>query len=828
MSVDFSKLGGGQSADTVTNPRDLFAVLPKKSPKYQYPRDVQAEVWSAWYARRDDRDAVIKMNTGSGKTVVGLLILKSCLNERRGPAVYITPDKYLTKQVIAEAQALGIEITTDEDSLRFRRGQAILVANIYKLLNGLSAFGVREEGRKIPIGSLLIDDAHACLDTTERQFTATIERTSPLFDEILAELRDDLAQQSSMSVLDIEAADPSKNLLVPFWAWQTKQSRISRILHGGKDGDELKFEWPLLSEVLPICNCVIGGSGIEISTRCIPVDAIPSFVQADRRIFMSATLADDSVLVTHFDASPNAAMKPITPTTANDVGDRLILIPQELNPQLSDDDLKSLCSGLSERHNVVVIVPSKWRAEYWDDVAERTLLAGDLERGIAELKKGHVGLVVIVNKYDGIDLPGKACRVLVLDGLPGAMRRIDRIEEAILHGTERQIASAIQKTEQGMGRGVRSADDFCAVILMGRSLTNQLYIDRAVDKLTPATRAQLELSLRLAEQLRGAGIGAIEEVIESVLKRDADWVAASRSALVNVPYDKTGRVSDVARRQRAAFNALAVGDSTAAQGELQEVVNQTQDPRTRGWLKQQLAEVINRANPVESQVILKSAIADNRLVLRPLAGVAYERLTLTGDSQAVVAAKRIKDSELSANHFVVKINGLLDDLRFEPGTSTRFERAVAEVGRLLGFGSQRPEVEFGAGPDVLWALGDLKFLVIECKNGAVATKIAKSDADQLSGSMNWFERNYDASCKPTPVMIHPSMVFERDANPPTETRVMTREKLSELRAALSSLARAIASKPFPPEEQEMVKQLTHHRLLGPGLLQAFTVRRKPS
>ena len=40
------------------------------------------------------------MNTGSGKTVVGLLILKSCLNEEKGPAVYVVPDSYLVKQVI--------------------------------------------------------------------------------------------------------------------------------------------------------------------------------------------------------------------------------------------------------------------------------------------------------------------------------------------------------------------------------------------------------------------------------------------------------------------------------------------------------------------------------------------------------------------------------------------------------------------------------------------------------------------------------------------------------------------------------------------------------
>ena len=33
------------------SPRDIFTVLPNKDPKYQYPRDVQGEVWGAWFER---------------------------------------------------------------------------------------------------------------------------------------------------------------------------------------------------------------------------------------------------------------------------------------------------------------------------------------------------------------------------------------------------------------------------------------------------------------------------------------------------------------------------------------------------------------------------------------------------------------------------------------------------------------------------------------------------------------------------------------------------------------------------------------------------------
>ena len=64
-------------------PRDIFMTLPSKAPSYDYPRDVQGQVWEKWFDKRNEKNVIIKMNTGSGKTVVGLTILQSCLNEKK-------------------------------------------------------------------------------------------------------------------------------------------------------------------------------------------------------------------------------------------------------------------------------------------------------------------------------------------------------------------------------------------------------------------------------------------------------------------------------------------------------------------------------------------------------------------------------------------------------------------------------------------------------------------------------------------------------------------------------------------------------------------------
>jgi hypothetical protein len=828
MPIDLSKLTTPDSADTVLHPRDIFSALPSKHASYQYPRDVQAEVWNAWFAVRDHKDVVLKMNTGSGKTVVGYTILKSCLNEHKGPAVYVTPDPYLTGQVLAEGEALGIMTTTDPSSAAFLAGKAILVVNIYKLINGRSVFGVRQEGAKIPIGSLLIDDVHACLATTEGQFTLTVTAPSSLYDSLFQIFRDDLAQQSPTGVLEVEAHDPGKVILIPFWAWSDKLDRVLPLLHEARNTDEFRFTWPLIKDVIRNCQCVIGGGQIEITSRCLPIEAIPSFTAAKRRIFMSATLADDSVLVTTFDVDPRAARNPLTPSTANDVGDRLILVPQALNPELEEDELKRFVHDLSQRHNTVVIVPSAYRAQYWNDVAALTLTANNLSEGVGRLKAGHVGLVVIVNKYDGIDLPGDACRVLVLDGLPDVRRSIDRIEEAALHGTREYLAQIMQRIEQGMGRGVRSSEDRCVVFLMGRSLTKQLYVDGAIHMFTPATRAQFDLSQRIGEQVRGRGIVELQQAVDLLINRDQEWVRLSKGALVQVRYDGAGKVSTLAEAERNAFNAAQRGDAQAAVNAMQEAVNSSSDPRVRGWLRQQLAEYTNVLNPVEAQLILHAGLKENRLLLRPHSGIGYQRLRSVDRAQAPQAADYIVTTAQTGNDLLVNVYGQLEALRFVAGTARSFERSFAWLGQLIGHASQQPETEFGLGPDVLWAVGHLDYFVAECKNGVTNGIISKHDADQLTGSMNWFADRYDSSCGATPLLIHPTNVLDGAAFPHADTRVITIEKLADLKEAVRSYARAIATGTFPPSEGLVGDLLVHHRLGPQAFLDRYTVSPKRS
>lgn len=51
MAIDLNNLGR-MSRGKKIDPREIFMALPSKNEKYDYPRDVQSEVWKKWFEKR--------------------------------------------------------------------------------------------------------------------------------------------------------------------------------------------------------------------------------------------------------------------------------------------------------------------------------------------------------------------------------------------------------------------------------------------------------------------------------------------------------------------------------------------------------------------------------------------------------------------------------------------------------------------------------------------------------------------------------------------------------------------------------------------------------
>lgn len=159
MPLDLSKIRTGAQR-TLIEPRDIFDARADKS-CFPSLRLEQGEVLRKWFERRNEKDLVVKQNTGGGKTLIGLLIAQSSINEGKGPAAYLVRDKFLVEQVVKEAKNLGIRVTTDlkSEEVEFRSSQAILVGTYALLFNGRSRFGIAGNPKEsLAVGTFVIDE----------------------------------------------------------------------------------------------------------------------------------------------------------------------------------------------------------------------------------------------------------------------------------------------------------------------------------------------------------------------------------------------------------------------------------------------------------------------------------------------------------------------------------------------------------------------------------------------------------------------------------------------------------------------------------------------
>ena len=136
--VDFKRKLTGKAVEKPTNPIKLYDTLDRKADKGPL-RPSQIAVLSNWYDKHQgDRDVIVKLHTGQGKTLIGLLMLQARLNAGKGPVVYLCPNNYLVDQTCEQAGQFGIRTCTSETELpeEFLASRSIYVTSVQKLFNG--------------------------------------------------------------------------------------------------------------------------------------------------------------------------------------------------------------------------------------------------------------------------------------------------------------------------------------------------------------------------------------------------------------------------------------------------------------------------------------------------------------------------------------------------------------------------------------------------------------------------------------------------------------------------------------------------------------------
>lgn len=794
--VDFDKLRTKKKKTKAIEPADIFRRLPKP-PGINDLYTSQAEVLQAWFERRQERDVVVKLHTGGGKTLVGLLMAQSTLNETTEPVLYLAPTVQLVNQTLEKAKALGIHAVAYKPGQPlnddFVNANAVMVGTYKSLFNGRSKFGIRGDSQPQGVSAVILDDAHAAFSVVRESFTLDVkagddrdryESLTGLFRKAFKDTDrvgtfDDIVTGSEFSVLE-----------VPYWAWHEKLDAVREQLKS--DAEKYALVWPLLRDQLHLCHALISRDAFTITPILPLVNAFPTFFDAPRRIYMSATIADDSDIVRTFDADPDSVQNALTSRSLAGVSERMILMPDLMPFQFKvQEAIKRLVEWASKNSfGSVILVSSDKAASHWADVAEVAKGSKAVEKLVADLQeRKSSGPAVFANRYDGIDLPGDSCRLLVMSGLPAGTSSYERFRASALYGGVTITRMLAQRIEQGIGRGARGSGDHCVVLLVGSDLAGWIAKDANFRFLTSATRAQLEMGAEISKEV--SDLKDLAQTIRRSFERDQGWVeyhAETLAELVNEETPDELRFIQAAG-ERKAINLWHDGYHQKAIAKIEKTLAEASalDPQTCGWMEQLAARIADGwGNSSRAEDLQRQAYGHNRNLVKPKILPPYRRLSAPGE-QANTIVEQLGSYRLRRG-FLQSFEEVVAHLH-RNSSANQFEQALADLAAMIGLSSERHDVN-GQGPDVLWLLPEKLGLVIEAKSRKKnKNALTKDEHGQLLVAAEWFTKNYKGyNC--VRVSVHPKNRATKAAVAGA-SHALTYEKLSVLasdaRALISSL-----------------------------------------
>lgn len=765
------------------------------------------------------------MPTGSGKSTVGLLYLKSHMAERGGVGVYLCPTLQLAEQVLFEAKRLGLSARPygrgqphpHPDCLS---GDAVVVCSYDKLFNARTTFD-RSDVRVVP-DALVLDDAHAGVEEVRDAFTLRISEAKAM--AALTAMIDNRMNDFSPTLWrDVKDGDPRVVIEIPYWHLADVRGELAQLVEQHAEQVDRDLHWPLIRSSSSMLRGVVGRGILELTLEIPAVREIRPYHDARHRLFMSGTLSDDTVLVRELDCAVDAALTPVVPSTDSGIGERMLLAPFLLDPEMDRDWVIAWAAGQSENVSVVVLCSSADDAANWGMAGAETPSGHDeVVRAVEELRTGDCTFAAFAQRFDGVDLPDDACRILIIDGVPRGQSLSDEIDAAAVAREGGVRNRVVYRIEQGMGRAVRSTADYAVVILSGADLASFVSATGVRAQMSAEVQAQLGLGrdlINLAQGSRQApSAPALDDLVGKCLRRSSEWKEVYNERVRTRLADHDHRPDEamilLAHAERGALVLAVDGDAPSGVRTLSDALNDSKLDRgaTYARLLQTLARIQFVNDREEAVRIQRKAYAQSHRLLRPpvVAAATSPDVTIRAAADSIL---RWYKQFAEGQGAVADVTARFADLRFGVG-HTVFEDAVELLGHVIGAQSQRPERDEHDGPDNLWRWKDTSIL-IECKSKSEAPSIPKKDLGQITMSLAWFERTFPGA------PVEPVMMIDTtssDIEPDGRLRVMATNGLAELKQRAMEFVRQLATRPAGDWSRPEVTTLLRTFKLAPSQL----------
>jgi hypothetical protein len=233
-------------------------------------------------------------------------------------------------------------------------------------------------------------------------------------------------------------------------------------------------------------------------------------------------------------------------------------------------------------------------------------------------------------------------------------------------------------------------------------------------------------------------------LILQCLKRDEGWKAFYSGRMSEIVAGGADpKALEIFAVEQTAEIEFQNGRPHAAVKAIQKLVDQhVTEAGEKGWYLQEMARYTYPNSKTDSNELQINAHKQNRYLLKPRQGMTVIAIAAAPQKRVERMINWARTFETS-EELLLAAEEILSRLRFGVQADL-FESAIDDLGRALGFVTQRPDKEWKEGPDNLWALRDAQYLLIECKNQVeeTRTEIHKQETGQMNNSCAWFKNNY--------------------------------------------------------------------------------------
>lgn len=771
--IDFSKFRE-QEKSKIIDPIEIF----KRLPKPDYINDLyvgQADVLNQWLERKN-QDNIIKIQTGGGKTLVGLLIGQSSLNELGKPVLYLCPNNQLVEQATKKAKEYGIEVVNYEKKKELNReflnAEKIMICNYHSLFNGKSKFGLNISN-SIEIGAIILDDAHAVFSTIRDIYSIKIDKKNneesyKYLTDLFIESFNKINRSGTFNDIVNNASSAEGIVEIPYWDWVEKLSFVQSHLDSIKDMNEYIFSWPLVRDYLKCSHAIVSKKSFVITPYFPAINLFPSFDKCKRRIFMSATIKDDSTILRTFNINKQYLFNPIISDSIAGVGEKMILFPEIMNidGNNSEDVIDKILERKVDSNGLIILVSSEEDAKKWESKAKYPETPDKVSEIINEMQSGKEnGPVVFANRYDGIDLPGNTCRYLILSGLPYIGNEYDLFIATVLSGSKLLNTNISIKIEQGIGRGSRGPKDFCIIIFLDKKLINWIFTKTNQNFLTSSTRKQIDIGKRMSQDIDD--FINLFDLINKCIERDKEWIKFHNESLAAINYkdDIDKKSINLAAAERESYNEIVKSNYEQAIKIIDTYLNDNKKHLTKeeiGWLYQNIGKIYYFKEDYEkSKTYQISAFKTNENLYNQI-GNNIKELNIE-NTQAEEIFNIIENYNVKSI-IKDKIKEGITDHISQNATPNQFEEAVSCLGKFLGFKTDRPDHNYKKGPDILWIISKNTGIIFEAKSRKKTdSTFKKEDSGQILNSHQWFLEEYKDH-NSILVSIHPNKKSSKSVN----------------------------------------------------------------